>query len=105
MSKKRLNQVFIFTFLLVLWSCVTVPPPNEEYTLAKIALDSARAVQSARYSPGYWHQAEEFFRRAKILYSEREFEEARNFFVNARLAAEKAENSARLLRQKNGDVL
>ncbi|MFN3696278.1 MAG: DUF4398 domain-containing protein [Pseudobdellovibrio sp.] len=105
MSKRRLNQVFIFTFLLVLWSCVTVPPPNEEYTLAKIALDSARAVQSARYSPGYWHQAEEFFRRAKILYSEREFEEARNFFVNARLAAEKAENSARLLRQKNGDVL
>jgi len=82
-----------------------VPAPNDEYTLAKIAIDSAKAVQSARYSPGYWHQAEEFYRRAKILYDEREYEEAKMFFINARLAAEKAENSSRLIRQKNGDVL
>jgi len=102
---RQLSRILLLVSVVVLWGCVTVPPPNEEYTLAKVAMDSAKAVQSARYSPGYWHQAEEYFRRAKILYAEREFEEARNFFINARLAAEKAENSARLLRQKNGDVL
>lgn len=80
-------------------------PSNDEYTLAKVALDSAKAVQAARYSPGYWHQAEEYYRRARILYKEREYEEARMFFLNAKQAAEKAENSSRLIRQKNGDVL
>ena len=85
--------------------CVTVPPPNEEYTLAKAALDAAKAVQAARYSPGFWHQAEEFFRQGKILYNEREYSEAKYLFLSAKSSAEKAENSARLLRQKSGDVL
>lgn len=102
---RLLRLVVMNGFCLFIVGCVTVPPPNDDYTLAKIALDAAKSVQSARYSPGYWHQAEEFFRRAKILYGEREYEEARNFFVNARIAAERAENSSRLIRQKNGDVL
>lgn len=100
-----LRVSFIIIVSICLLGCITVPPPNDEYTLAKVAIDSAKAVQSARYSPGYWHQAEEFFRRAKILYAEREYEEAKNFFINAQIAAEKAENSSRLIRQKNGDVL
>jgi len=85
--------------------CVTIPPPNEEYTLAKVAIEAAKSVQAARYSPGFWHQAEEFYRQAKILYNEREYEEAKYLFLSAKNSAEKAENSARLLRQKSGDVL
>lgn len=68
-------------------------------------MDAARSVQAARHSPGFWHQAEEFYRKAKILYAEREYDLAKAEFVRARLAAEKAENSARLIRQKSGDVL
>ena len=92
-------------YIFILEGCVTTPPPNEEYTLAKAAIDAAKAVQAVRYSSGYWHQAEESYRQAKILYTSRDFEEARDLFIKARLAAERAENSARLIRQKNGDIL
>ena len=103
-AKPIKSALFIFLFGW-LSSCVTVAPPNDEFSLAKAALDAARAVQSVRYSPGYWHQAEESCRRARILYKEREYEEARDLFVKCRVSAERAENSARLIRQKNGDVL
>ncbi len=98
--------IFLFACVSICVSgCVTVAPPNDEFSLAKAALDAARAVQSVRYSPGFWHQAEEFCRRARILYKEREYEEARELFTKCRISAEKAENSARLIRQKTGDVL
>ena len=97
---------FVFAVgLFFLVGCVNFPPPIEDYTLADAALKAAKSVQSVRYSPGFWHQAEEFYRQARILYREREYEQAKDLFVQARLAAEKAENSARLIRQKNGDIL
>jgi Domain of unknown function (DUF4398) len=95
----------LFVMQLTLSGCVTAPAPNDEYIYAKLAIDYARSVQSVKYSPGYWHQAEEFYRQAKILYTERQHLEARELFIKARLSAEKAENSTRLLRQKNGDIL
>lgn len=98
-------QMVGIIFVILLQGCVTVAPPNDEFSYAKAALEAARAVQAVRYSPGYWHQAEEACRRARILYKEREYEEARELFTKCRLSAERAENSARLMRQKNGDVL
>ena len=89
----------------LLTSCITATAPLEEYTLADIAIKAARTVQAVRYSPGNWNQAEEHFRQARILYNEREYDEARQLFIKAKLSAERAENSARLLRQQNGDVL
>lgn len=97
--------VLITAGLFFLAGCVTAKPPIEDYTLADAAIKAAKSVQSVRYSPGYWHQAEELFRQARILYREREYDQARELFIQARGAAEKAENSARLLRQKNGDIL
>lgn len=91
--------------VLFLTGCITTPPPTEEYTLARSAMDAAKAVEAARYSPGYWHQADETYRRAESLYQDHEYSDAQKEFVKARLAAEKAENSARLIRQKNGEVL
>lgn len=99
------RRSFLIVILFILQGCVTAPPPNDEYTLAKLAIDYAKAVQSVKYSPGYWHQAEEYYRQAKILYSEREYLEARELFIKARISAERAENSTRLLRHKNGDIL
>ena len=102
---KLISISFLFIFAISLCGCVTPYPPNDEYTFAKAALDAAKNVQAVRYSSGYWHQAEESFRQAKILYNNRDYEEAEDLFIKARLAAEKAENSARLIRQKNGDIL
>ncbi len=94
----------VFLFLL-LTGCITTSPPLEDYTLADAAIKAAKLVQAVRFSPGNWSQAEENFRQARILYNEREYEQAKILFIKARLAAERAENSARLIRQQNGDVL
>ena len=99
--------VFLWLALQVLFltRCVTVPAPMEEYALARAAIEAAKAVESSRYSPGNWHQADESYRRAQALFVEREFEDAKQEFIRARVAAERAENSARLIRLKNGEVL
>ena len=94
-----------FFILIGLSSCQTIPAPIEEYSIARSALEAATSVQAARHSPGYWHQAEEAFRKARIYYVDRDWKNARKEFILARIAAEKAENSARLIKQKTGDVL
>jgi hypothetical protein len=100
-----LSRLVSSLFLITLVACVTGPAPKEDYALAKAALDAARAAEAQRLSSGYWNQAEDSFRKAKILYNEREYEEAKTEFIKARMAAEKAENSARLIKFKNGEVL
>ena len=100
----KFKKLIVLSYVF-LAGCQTTPAPNDEYMFAKSAIDAAKAVQSVRYSPGYWHQAEESYRQAKILFTNRDYEESRNLFIKARAAAEKAENSARLIRQKNGDML
>ncbi|KHD89763.1 MAG: hypothetical protein OM95_01435 [Bdellovibrio sp. ArHS] len=102
----RLQRLFIGVLLLtVIVSCQTVPAPIEDYSLARAALDAARSVQAARHSPGYWHQAEEAYRKGRIYFEDRDYSKAKEQFVRARVSAEKAENSARLIRQRTGDVL
>jgi len=93
------------TLALLQSACQTGPVPVEDYTLARTAMEAARAVEAARYSAGYWHQAEQAYRKAQSLYAEHEYDHARKEFIRARLAAEKAENSARLIRYKSGEVL
>ena len=100
-----IRQIFLTILLLSLISCQTVQPPTEDYALARAAIEAARSVQAARYSPGFWHQADEAYRQARIYFKDQDYESAHTEFVKARLAAEKAENSARLIRQKTGDVL
>lgn len=100
-----MKKIIPFLGSILLSGCITFPPPQDEYTLARSAIDAARAVESSRYSPGYWSQAEESYRRARAFYNDREYELAQKEFVRARVAAEKAENSARLIRTKNGEVL
>lgn len=103
--KKIAGWIFLLVVSVVISSCVTAPPPNEEYSLAKVAIEAARSVQAVKYSPGYWHKAEEYYRQGRILYSEREYIAAKEVFIKARISAERAENSARVLRYKNGDIL
>lgn len=98
-------RILVLFFLLATFGCQTTPAPLQEYSLARAAIEAARAVQAPRHSPGHWSKADEYYRRARILYREREYAEAKELFEEARFAAEKAENSARLIRQKNGDIL
>lgn len=106
---KKFYFKIIFAIMLALvpfvFGCAHVQPPILEYTLADTAIKAAKAVSAVRYSPGNWHEAEESYRQAKILYNEREYELAAELFNKARIAAEKAENSARLIRMRDGDVL
>lgn len=100
-----LNSLVCTGISILLSSCVTFPPPVQEYALARSAMDAARAVDAARYSPGHWGRAELAFKNAQNYYQEREYQMAQGEFINARAAAEKAENSARLIRHKNGEVM
>ncbi|MBK9294534.1 MAG: DUF4398 domain-containing protein [Oligoflexia bacterium] len=71
--------------------------------LAREALSSAKEVDAARYAPGQYFKAEEAYRIAVGLYAEKSYDSAIEKFEQAREYAEKAENSARIERQKAGD--
>ncbi len=100
---KYLSAICLCLFFLS--ACQTTPAPVTEYALARSAIDAARSAQAPRLSAGYWHQADEFYRRARAYYKDREYDKAKDLFIQARLMAEKAENSARLIRLKTGEVL
>lgn len=92
-------------FLVLAAGCATIPAPVQDYALARAALEACKAVEAARYSQGYYHRGLESYSRAEVLYREREYQEARELFVRARLDFEKAENSAQVQRKKSGEVL
>lgn len=92
-------------WIMTAMGCVHTAPPILEYTLADTAIKAAKAVQAVRYAPGHWHEAEEAYRQARILYNEREYDQAAELFNKARTLAEKAETSTRLIRQRNGEIL
>jgi hypothetical protein len=60
-------------------------------------------VDAARFAPGYFHKAEENYRRAERLFKEKSYSQASDAFKVARHFSEKAENASRVIRQKNGD--
>ncbi len=78
--------------------------PLLEYSLARSAIESAKNVESVKYSPSHWHQASEYYRTATLLYKDGRYEEAKENFLQAKAFAEKAENLTRLKRFKSGDV-
>ena len=102
---KKLFFLTVPCFLFSISGCVTISPPLEDYTLARTAIESAKAVDAARYSSGFMHKAELSYKKAQQHYEDREFAEAITEFRRAKDSAEKAENSARYIRFKNGEVL
>jgi hypothetical protein len=104
-SKGALGILLSGAFVLSGAGCSTTPQPVQDYALARAALEACKAVEAARYSQGYYHRGLEAYSRAEVLYREREYQEARELFVRARLDFEKAENSAQVQRKKSGEVL
>ncbi|MFN7904982.1 MAG: hypothetical protein ACK5P5_07335 [Pseudobdellovibrionaceae bacterium] len=104
-TRATFRSLLVAFVALFLFQCQTVPKPLEEYALARAALDAAKLVEAARYSPGSWNQAEESYRRARLFFREQDWENAKIYFTRARLAAEKAEIAARVTRMKSGEIL
>lgn len=98
--------LFIECSLLVS-GCVikNIPPPVEEYSIARAAIEAARYSQAPRLAHGHWSQADEAYRQGKLFFKEREYAKAKAAFLKAKISAEKAENTARVLRFKSGDIL
>jgi Domain of unknown function (DUF4398) len=84
--------------------CVTSSQvPLEEYTLARAAYEAAKDADALRYAPALWYNAEENYREAQRAFKERNYGRAESLFEDARIAAEKAENAARIARHQAGD--
>ena len=100
-----IRLLFAISLVFSFVGCQSTPRPIEEYALARAALDAAKEVQAARYASGHWHQADEAYRQGVAYYEDRDWAYAKEEFIKARIAAEKAENAARLIRQKTGEIL
>ncbi len=100
-----LKALIISGPFLLLSSCVSSETPMEEWVLARSALESAKAVEASKHSPGNWAVAEDTYQKAELLIQYREYEAAKKLFLKSRTSAEKAENSARFKRLKLGEVL
>ncbi len=79
------------------------PPPILEYTLARTAVEAAREKESAKYAAGFWHRADEYYRKGEEAYKQSEYGDASKYFQKARVFAERAENSTRLKLFETGE--
>jgi hypothetical protein len=79
-------------------------PPLSDYSLARAAYDGARESEAARYAPALWYKAEETYKQAQLLYKQRDYDESRAAFIEARGLLEKSENAARAARLQSGGV-
>lgn len=95
-------SLLLFMVALGLWGCAS-SPPVAEYAIARTALESAREKEAARYASGYWHRAEEYYRKGEKAFQDSDFNGARGYFERARIFAEKAENSTRLKLFQTGE--
>lgn len=99
----------LFRISVVLLSCLACgcvaagPKPYKEYTIARVAIESARSSGAPTMSPGYWHRADEHYRKASSLFDANENLKAKKEFKKAIRFAEKAENATRLKRFQTGE--
>ncbi len=104
--QRTIGFCFVGIFIgLTLPSCASFPPPQFEYAMAREAYEAARSVEAARHSPGYFHQGEDKYRQAQQAFERESYKEAQRLFQSARQDFERAENSARWMRFKSGDIL
>lgn len=103
LSFSQLSKTLLATLALGFLGACVVDRPNVDLVLAREAFQSAEEVDAAKYSPANYHRAEEAYRSAMANYKNRSFKEAILDFRAAKVYAERAENSARVQRQKAGE--
>ena len=102
LSFSRQNKIATALSLVFLSACV-VDRPHVGLILAREAFMAAQEVDGAKYSPSNFHLAEEAYRKAMSQYKSRDYKGAMETFRIARAYSEKAENVARIQRQKSGE--
>ncbi|MCB0412041.1 MAG: DUF4398 domain-containing protein [Bdellovibrionales bacterium] len=101
--KARLLRLIAFLVLFGGAIRCAAPAPVESYTLARSALEFAKASDASRFASKYFLSAEDYYRKGEAAYKGRDFASAKTFFDSARVQAEKAENLARLKKFKSGE--
>ncbi len=97
------HVVFGLIIILAILSGCAVDRPHVDLVLAREAFLSAQEVDAAKYSPANFHLAEEAYRKAMSDYKKRDYRNAILGFRTAKNYAERAENAARIQRQKSGE--
>lgn len=97
-----MGRIWAVLIFLSVAGCAA-PPPFEEYTISRTALNSAREVEAGRYASGYWHRAEELYRRGQKQYKDNDYARAKDSFLDSIEFAEKAENATRLRKFQSGE--
>ena len=97
-----LRTVALISFLS-LSSCVALPPPYEEYVLARAAVQAAQDTDSPRFATGLWNLADENYRLGQRAFRDSDYGPAKVYFKKATEFAERAENVTRLKKFQTGD--
>ena len=79
--------------------------PFEEFTLAKVALSSAKTAGAPAFAPGKWSQAEDHYRKGSKFFKNFENKDAKRELIKSRVFAERAENLTRLKKFMSGEGL
>jgi len=61
-------------------------------------------AQAPKYAPGFFSQAEEYYRQALADYEDRRYQNAQDNFSRAKQFAEKAENYTVLKKANSGEA-
>ena len=102
----RISASLIFSLVtlgLGLSACVG-PAPVEDFALARSAQESARDAEAVRYAPNLWYKAQEQYKKAQVSFDNRDYEEAKESFIETRQMFEKAETMSRISRMQAGGV-
>lgn len=100
----RLNWLPALPLLVLLVSCVG-PAPIREYNLAHTAVEAAKQAKSPENAPGYWARARKSYLQGEQHFKNREYKEAKEAFLRAKLFAERAENFTVLKVMREGGDL
>lgn len=103
MNRQRVRLCIVSLSLLFLTVACASPQPIEEFTIAHTALMAARYAEAPRYSAGFWHRAEDHYRRGQKAFKERDYAAAKQHFDQTIIYAERAENATRLQKFQSGE--
>jgi hypothetical protein len=82
---------------------VALPPPYEDYAIARSAVRAALDCDAPRFAPTLWLKADGTFRSGERAYKDADFEVAKKYFITSTTFAERAENATRLKKFQTGE--
>ena len=90
--KNAVLFMMFFALTLVLISCAQ--PPEAEKSAAKAAMDAAVAAGAEMYAPAEFDAAKILWNTSEVMMNEKKYEGAKQIYINAKAAFEKAASTA-----------